>query len=247
VSTREVVVMRDVYLSYKTLINHERTLKGFTISLAKGRRKSALRNSAQLRGVTLSIRHGEQVGVIGRNGSGKSTLLKLIAGVLRPDFGQIEIDGAITPLIDIGTGMNQELTCRENIYLSGAYLGLSRKEMNGYFPSIVEWAEVESVLDDLFHTLSTGMQSRLAFAVSTCQKPEIILIDEIMSVGDIAFQEKSAKRMEELKSGGSAVIIVSHDLAYLSSSVSRVVWIKDGYVEMDGSPEDVITAYQESF
>jgi ABC-type polysaccharide/polyol phosphate transport system ATPase subunit len=244
---RDVIVMKDVYLSYRTLLNHERTLKGFAISLAKGNRQSYSKESAQLKGVTLSIRHGEQVGVIGRNGSGKSTLLKLIAGVLRPDYGQIEIDGAITPLIDIGTGMNPELTCRENIYLSGAYLGFSRKDMDQYFKSIIEWAEIESVLDNPFHTLSTGMQGRLAFAVSTCQKPEIILIDEIMSVGDIAFQEKSAKRMEELKSGGSAVIIVSHDLAYLSSSVSRVIWIKDGHVEMDGSPDNVITAYQESF
>ena len=243
----EVIVMKDVYLSYRTLLSHERTLKGFVISLAKGKRQQYSKESAQLRGISLSISHGEQVGVIGRNGSGKSTLLKLIAGVLRPDFGQIEVDGVITPLIDIGTGMNPELTCRENIYLSGAYLGFSNKDMDKFFSSIVEWAEIQSVLDNPFHTLSTGMQSRLAFAVSTCQKPEIILIDEIMSVGDIAFQEKSAKRMEDLKKGGSAVIIVSHDLSYLLSAVNRIIWIKDGKIEMDGSSEKVISAYQDSF
>lgn len=246
-SAREVIAIEDVFLSYRTLLSGEKTLKGFIINVLKGNRRSFSKEESHLRGITLTINHGEQVGVIGRNGSGKSTLLKLIAGVLRPDYGQIKIDGSITPLIDIGTGMNPELTCRENIYLSGAYLGFSRKEMDSYLSAIIDWTELGDVIDNPFHTLSTGMQSRLAFAVSTCQEPEIVLIDEIMAVGDIAFQEKSARRMSELKSRGSAVIIVSHDLNYLKNSVSRIIWVRDGEIAMDGSPEEVITSYQRSF
>ena len=246
-TNQDVIVLDDVFLSYKTLLSGERTLKGYLIGLARGKRSSYSKDSAQLKGISLRIKHGEQVGIIGRNGSGKSTLLKLIAGVLRPDHGEVRIDGSITPLIDIGTGMNPELTCQENIYLSAAYLGLSRREISEHIEAILEWTELEHVVDNPFNTLSTGMQSRLAFAVSTCQKPEIVLMDEVMSVGDIHFQEKSTKRMEDLRSQGSAVLIVSHDLNYLAESVSRVIWIKDGAVALDGMPEEVISAYQDSF
>jgi len=246
-SSQDVIVLDDVYLSYKTIPSGERTLKGYLIGLAKGKHSKNSKKSAQLRDVSLRIRHGEQVGIIGRNGSGKSTLLKLIAGILRPDSGEVRVDGSITPLIDIGTGMNPELSCRENIYLSAAYLGLSRSQISNYIDEILDWAELEHVVDSPFHTLSTGMQSRLAFAVSTCQKPEIVLIDEIMSVGDISFKEKSNQRMEELRNQGSAVLIVSHDLDYLSNTVSRVIWIKNGSVQLDGKPDEVISAYQDSF
>jgi len=247
VKTTPVISLKSVSVSYQTILSGEKTLKGFMISLVKRKRSISRNVKTQLREISLEINHGEQVGIIGRNGSGKSTLLKLIAGVLRPDEGSIHIDGSITPLIDIGTGMNPELTCRENIYLSGAYLGLSREDISHHFDSIVLWAEIADYLDQPFHTLSTGMQSRLAFAVSTCQVPEIVLIDEVMSVGDISFQEKSARRLDDLIKNGSAVLVVSHDMTYLRSAVTRVVWIKDGVIEQDGPTNQVIDAYLESF
>jgi ABC-type polysaccharide/polyol phosphate transport system ATPase subunit len=239
--------LKEVFWSYRTILDGERTLKGFAIALAQGRRSSYSKTNAHLRGISLQIKHGEHVGVIGRNGSGKSTLLKLIAGVVRPDFGTVFVDGSITPLIDIGTGMNTDLTCRENIYLSASYLGFSRRQTEHTFASIVEWAEVADILDNPLHTLSTGMQSRLAFAVSTCQRPEIVLIDEILSVGDISFQAKSTKRIQELKEQGSAVVIVTHDLSYLRDSVPRVLWIQDGQIKMDGETNQVIDKYEASF
>ena len=244
-SQNNVVVLDNVSLSYKTE-SGRKTLK----SALTDRKKSSSTDSSrhfQLQNINLQIKHGEQIGIIGRNGSGKSTLLKLVAGVLRPDIGKVSIDGEITPLIDIGTGMHPDLTCKDNIFLSGAYLGFSRKQMQSHFDFIVNWAEIQSNLDELFHTLSTGTQSRLAFAVATCQTPDIILVDEIMSVGDIAFQRKSKIRMEELKNSGSAVLIVSHDLDYLQNYVSRVIWIKDGEIVADGPTKEIIDSYKASF
>jgi ABC-type polysaccharide/polyol phosphate transport system ATPase subunit len=247
VKNEVAIDLQDVFWSYRTILDGERTLKGFAIALAKGKRFSYSKENAHLRGISLQINHGEHVGVIGRNGSGKSTLLKLIAGVVRPDYGTVDVDGSITPLIDIGTGMNPELTCRENIYLSASYLGFSRRQTEKAFNSIVDWAEVAEILDNPLHTLSTGMQSRLAFAVSTCQKPEIVLIDEILSVGDISFQAKSTRRMQDLKEQGSAVVIVTHDLSYLRVSVPRVIWVQDGQIKMDGETKAVIDSYEASF
>ena len=244
-SVNNVVTLESVSLSYKTE-SSRKSLKGALTD----RKKSSSTNYArhfQLQDINLQIKHGEQIGIIGRNGSGKSTLLKLIAGVLRPDKGTVLIDGEITPLIDIGTGMHPDLSCEDNIYLSGAYLGFSRKQMQSHFEFIVNWAEIEANLDELFHTLSTGTQSRLAFAVATCKTPDIILVDEIMSVGDIAFQRKSKIRMEELKNSGSAIFIVSHDLDYLQNYVSRVIWIKDGEIVADGPTKEIIDSYKASF
>lgn len=244
-SAQPVISFDSVSLTYKTE-SSRRTLKSATVDAFM--RKNRIGGvKYQIDDFTVSIAPGEQIGIIGRNGSGKSTFLKLVAGVLIPDKGSITIDGTITPLIDIGAGMHPDLTCEDNIYLSGAYLGLSRKQMRKHFNSIVAWAEIENVLDSQFHSLSTGTQSRLAFSVATSLTPDIVLVDEVLSIGDIGFQRKSKARMEELKSSGSAVLIVSHDLEYLAGAVERVIWIRDGKLYMDGSAEEVLASYKASF
>lgn len=244
-SARPVITFDSVSLSYKTE-SSRRTLKSATVDAIKRNDREG-GTKYQISDFSVSIAHGEQIGIIGRNGSGKSTFLKLVAGVLIPDKGSMTIDGTITPLIDIGAGMHPDLTCEDNIYLSGAYLGLSRKQMSKHFDAIASWAEIENVLNSQFHSLSTGTQSRLAFSVATALTPDIVLVDEVLSVGDIGFQRKSKTRMEELKTSGSAVLIVSHDLEYLANAVHRVIWIRDGKLHMDGSTEEVLTSYKASF
>lgn len=235
----------SVSLSYKSQ-NARQTLKNAFLDKARSSRNNhGLKY--QISNFSIEIKHGEQVGIIGRNGSGKSTFLKLISGVLIPDSGSIAVDGSITPLIDIGAGMHPDLTCLENIYLSGSYLGLTRREINSRLDEIISWAEISTLLDKPYHALSTGTQSRIAFSVSTSLVPEIVLVDEVLSVGDIGFQLKSKTRMQELKSAGSAVLIVSHDLEYLSKEVDRVIWIDKGNLTLDGEAHFVLSEYKKSF
>lgn len=240
-----VIDFVSVSLSYKTE-SSRRTLKSALVNTIKNKEK-IVGIDYQLREFTVSIAKGEQVGIVGRNGSGKSTFLKLVAGVLTPDLGEISVQGSITPLIDLGAGMHPDLSCKDNIYLSGAYLGLSRKEMEVHLSEIISWAEIEEVIDSPLHSLSTGTQSRLAFSIATSLTPEIVLVDEVLSVGDIRFQRKSRDRMDQLKAAGSAVLIVSHDLEYLSKSVKRIIWIKDGRLYKDGSTSDILSEYTSSF
>lgn len=244
-SAHTVISFDSVSLTYKTGASR-RTLKHETVNtlMRKNREVGA---KYQISDFTISVARGEQIGIIGRNGSGKSTFLKLAAGVLIPDKGSITIDGTVTPLIDIGSGMMYDLTCRDNIFLSGSYLGLSRNEIKSKFESIVDWAEIHQYLDTPFHALSTGTRSRLAFSVATSINPDIILVDEILSVGDIEFQKKSRIRMERLRSTGSAALIVSHDLEYLETAVDRTIWINGGKIQSDGDSRQVINEYRRSF
>jgi ABC-type polysaccharide/polyol phosphate transport system ATPase subunit len=242
-----VIELRNVSMKYESTLAGARTLKGFVISSLKSRGARRQIASNQLEDINLIINHGERVGIIGKNGSGKSTLLKVIAGVIKPNSGYIRVAGSITPLMDIGTGMNGELTCLENTLLSGAFLGNKPSKMKKMAPEILEWCGLSGFEQHYFNTLSTGMQSRLAFAVATSGNPDIILIDEIMSVGDIEFQKKSASRLTSLQDSGSVTLIVSHDLDYLSTFTNRVVWIESGKIKMDGESPKVLDSYKNSF
>lgn len=234
----------DISLSYSYLLGGDRTLKNTFVSAVIGRSRTKSSHTIQLSRLSLSVSHGERVGIIGRNGSGKSTLLKVIAGVLSPHQGEVRINGLITSLITIGVGMNQNLSCVENIYLSGAYLGMRRKRIEAHLHEILDWAELVDYADLPLYHLSTGMQARLAFAISTCQKPDIILIDEVLAVGDIAFRKKAEDRLNNLQQKGSVSLIVSHDLEYLKSCVERTIWLSEGQVKMDGDTELVVSRYQ---
>lgn len=247
IGNSSIVSIENVSLTYRSLPGGQRSLKGYIVnSLSKGR-SSLVNTKPQLIDISFEVRKGEQIGIIGRNGAGKSTLLKLIAGVLRPDNGTLNVNGTITPLIDLGTGMQGELNLIENIQLSGAYLGWKPSETRARIEPILAWAELEEMANKPFHTLSTGMQSRLAFSISTLQNPDIVLIDEILAVGDISFQEKSVQRMNELRRNGSASLLVSHDLNYIRDHTERVLWISNGVVYRDGESKAVVREYESSF
>lgn len=197
-----------------------------------------------LKNISLEVKRGEFVGIIGLNGSGKSTLLKCIAGVLTPTKGSITVNGSIAPLIELGAGFDPNLSARENVYLNGAVLGKSRKEMNALFDSIIDFAELWDFVDTPIKNFSSGMLARLGFAIATSFVPDILIVDEVLAVGDYKFQEKCEKRMRDIISGGTTVLFVSHSIEQVKKLCSRVVWIEKGKVIEEGVPEVVCEHYK---
>jgi lipopolysaccharide transport system ATP-binding protein len=197
-----------------------------------------------LRNISFDVRQGEVVGVIGRNGSGKTTLLKLLSRITRPTEGFAEIEGRVGSLLEVGTGFHPELTGRENIYLSGAVLGMRRNEINRKFAEIVSFSEVERFLDTPLKHFSTGMQMRLAFAVAAHLEPEILLIDEVLAVGDLAFQKKCLGKMQEVSKTGRTILFVSHQMNQIRRLCERVIWIHGGEMQKDGPAKEVVNAYE---
>lgn len=196
-----------------------------------------------LRGVSLEIRPGEVVGIIGRNGAGKSTMLKLLSRITVPTEGRIRINGRIGSLLEVGTGFHQELTGRENIFLNGAILGMSRAEVRRKFDEIVAFGEVEEFLDTPVKRYSSGMYVRLAFAVAAHLEPEILIVDEVLAVGDGAFQKKCLNKMDSFANSGRTVLFVSHSMEAVRDLCRRGIWMKDGQVHQDGPVEETIAAY----
>jgi lipopolysaccharide transport system ATP-binding protein len=197
-----------------------------------------------LRGVNLDVAQGEVVGLIGRNGSGKTTLLKLLSRITHPTEGFAEIRGRVGSLLEVGTGFHPELTGRENVYLSGAILGMSKREINQKFDAIVDFADVERFLDTPLKHYSSGMQMRLAFAVAAFLEPEILLVDEVLAVGDLEFQKKCLGKMGDVARSGRTIIFVSHQMNQIRRLCPRVVWIDAGSVRMDDASHKVLAAYE---
>lgn len=198
-----------------------------------------------LRDVNLTVRRGESWGFVGKNGSGKSTLLKLITGILRPYMGTVAVNGDIAPLLELGAGFDPELTGRENIYMNGLILGMTRQALDECFDDIVDFAELRDFLDVPLKNYSSGMKSRLGFAVATCSKPEILIADEVLSTGDRAFQTKCEKRMQEMLSDGTTLLFVSHSAELVAKMCNRVMWLDNGSVRMSGEAREVLKAYNE--
>lgn len=196
-----------------------------------------------LREVTLSIRRGEVVGIVGKNGAGKSTLLKAIARVLRPTSGRVRISGRVAPLLEFGAGFHPELTGRENVFLNGAMLGFTRAEMHAKFERIVDFAELAEFIDAPLRTYSSGMVARLGFAVATDVEPEILLLDEVLSVGDAAFQQKSFGRIRAFRAAGATILFVSHNLDVVKSLCDRAVWFDHGRIMADDASSVVVDQY----
>jgi len=196
-----------------------------------------------LKDVSFDVAQGEVVGFVGSNGAGKSTLLKIIAGVMKSTKGELRVDGAISPMIELGAGFDMELTARENIYLNGAVLGHSKKFLDEKFNEIVDFSELHEFLDVPVKNFSSGMISRLALSVSTIVDPEILIVDEILGVGDIAFQQKCEAKMKRMIGNGATVLYVSHTSSSLKKICTRVIWIDSGVVKMDGPTEEVCEAY----
>lgn len=199
-----------------------------------------------IKDVTFEVRKGEAWGLIGTNGSGKSTLLKLICGIMKPYKGKVTINGTIAPLIELGAGFDGELTARENIYLNGAVLGHSRKYMQEHFDQIVDFAELWDFLDMPIKNYSSGMAARLGFSIATVVKPEILIVDEVLSVGDWAFQQKCQSRMKEMLNAGVTLLYVSHDIESVKRLCTHALWLDKGVKRMGGDVNAVCDAYMKA-
>ncbi len=196
-----------------------------------------------LQGVSFEVSPGEVVGIIGRNGAGKSTLLKVLSRITSPSGGRAELYGRVGSLLEVGMGFHGELTGRENVYISGAILGMKRREIKQKFDEIVAFAEVERFLDTQMKHFSSGMQTKLAFSVAAHLDPEILLVDEVLAVGDAAFQKKCLNKMRDVASGGRTVLFVSHNSATIEALCSRCIWLREGKVEAEGDPLDLLRRY----
>lgn len=193
--------------------------------------------------VSFQVRQGETLGLIGRNGAGKSTLLKVISGILKPTEGSVTCRGNVAPMLELGSGFDMDLTGRENIFLNGAILGYDEEFLKEKYPEILEFSELGHFIETPIRNYSSGMLARLAFSVATVVRPEILIVDEILSVGDASFQEKSRRRMLELMGGGTTVLFVSHSLEQIREMCSRVFWLERGRVRAIGAVQEVCDAY----
>ena len=216
-------------------------LKEYVIKLLK--RELLFQEFLALKDVSVRIRAGEAWALIGTNGSGKSTLLKAISGILQPYKGSITVNGTVAPLIELGAGFDMEMTARENIYLNGCVLGHSEKFMAEHFNEIVDFAELHEFLDSPLKNYSSGMRARLGFAIATMVKPDILIVDEVLSVGDYKFRQKCEARMKELLSGGTTLLYVSHNIAEVQRLCDHVLWIHNGVTRMIGDTDTVCNAY----
>ena len=240
-----VIEVKDLRLVYRVLMNRSGSLKELFRDAAKGRVR--INNFVALDGISFSVDKGEVLAILGKNGAGKSTLLKVLAKVLPPTAGLARIDGKIAPMIELGAGFHAELTGAENVIFYSTLLGRDIKKTREKVADIGEWAGVTDHMNFPLRTFSSGMVARLAFATATAETADVLLVDEILSVGDASFREKSRSRMLELIDGGAAVILVSHDMSAVRSLATRAIWLEAGKVKMSGNPEEVVSAYEKSF
>lgn len=238
------------HVSKEFKLPHEKqaSIKGALISLTRtGRRSRSYERQQVLKDVSFEIKKGEFFGIVGRNGSGKSTLLKMLAGIYTPTKGHIQVDGKLTPFIELGVGFNPELTGRENVFLNGALLGFNRKEVEAMYDDIVEFAELERFMDQKLKNYSSGMQVRLAFSIAVKAETEILLIDEVLAVGDAAFQRKCFDYFMKLKKDKKTVILVTHDMGAARQFCDSGIMIDQGEIVKQGNIERIAQAYQKLF
>ena len=241
-SPREMVRIENVYKEFS--LRHTRALKELVFSALK---RQKLRDTFMaLNGVDVTVRSGETVGLIGFNGSGKSTLLKTISGVLFPDRGRVRVRGKVAGLIEVGAGFHPDLSGRENVYLNGAILGMSKAEIDACFDDIVAFSEIEQFIDTDVKYYSSGMFLRLAFAVAVHTDPDIFLVDEILAVGDEPFQRKCLARIREMQAHGKTMVIVSHELDMLTELCTRIVVLQKGHVIFDVDPVEAVETLRAS-
>ena len=231
----------DVSMCFRLMENRATSLKEFATRKLRGDIKT--QDFWALKHVSFDVHKGEVLGIIGRNGSGKSTLLKIIAGIMKPTEGSVTTRGNIVPMLELGSGFDMEMTGKENIFLNGAILGYSEEFLNSKYDEIVGFSELGQFINVPIRNYSSGMLARLAFSVATVVNPEILIVDEILSVGDEEFKHKSHEKMMELMGGGTTVLFVSHDLDQISEMCKRVLWLEAGNVRMMGETEDVCVAY----
>lgn len=238
------IVVKDLYKSFKLPHEQSSDIKQVIVNFA--RRKKGYETQEVLKDVSFEIKKGEFFGIVGRNGSGKSTLLKLLAGIYTPDQGLIQVNGSLTPFIELGVGFNPELTGRENVYMNGALLGFSRKEMEAKYDDIVTFSELDRFMDQKLKNYSSGMQVRLAFSIAIRAKSDILMLDEVLAVGDQAFQQKCYSYFESLKEQGQTVVLVTHDMSAVQRFCSRALLISGGEIKHIGEPFEIADKYTES-
>ena len=219
-------------------------LKEYLIKMMK--KELMFQEFLAVKDVSFQVRQGEAWGLIGTNGSGKSTLLKVISGIMKPYKGKVTVNGSVAPLIELGAGFDPECTARENIYLNGCVLGYSQKFMEKHFDDIVDFAEIRDFLDSPLKNYSSGMRARLGFSIATMVKPQILIVDEILSVGDYKFKQKCMKRMRELLSGGTTLLYVSHNIEEVRRLCDHAIWIDKGVTKLKGDVNTVCDAYIEA-
>jgi ABC-type polysaccharide/polyol phosphate transport system ATPase subunit len=237
-----VIQLDAVGVRYRLLRERIPSLKDYAIRWLK--RSLAYEELWALREVSLEIRRGEAIGIIGHNGAGKSTLLKLVARVLRPTEGRVRVVGRVAPLLELGAGFDYELTGRENVYLNGTILGFGKADIESRFDRIVDFAGLRDFIDMPLRTYSTGMVARLGFAVATDVKPDVLIVDEVLAVGDAEFQAKSRERMETFRGEGQTILMVSHNLTAVVNMCQRAAWLHHGRLLAVGPAAEVVTQYQ---
>lgn len=238
----KMISLKNVTMDFELDLNRTNSIKEWFVNKLTGKGQRVRFRAVD--NVNFDVLKGQVVGLIGSNGSGKSTLLKIISGVYKPTGGSVQINGNIAPLLELGSGFDPELTGRENIVLNGSILGYSKEYIAQREQEIIDFAEMGDFIDVPVKTYSSGMTTRLAFAVATAVNPEILIVDEILAVGDEAFQRKSFARMMELMGNGATVLFVSHTLAQIRKLCDTVVWLDKGKVRMIGAPDDVCVAYE---
>ena len=230
-----------VSVTYRTSLEKKPTLRSTVVRM--GRRERTVREIEAVKGVSLDVTRGSVVGIMGANGAGKSTLVRAMAGILPPTSGRIEVQGRVSTLLALGVGFNKDLTGRQNVTLGGLAAGLSRGQLAEKYDDIVEFAELEDFMDMPMRTYSSGMYGRLGFSVAVNMEPDILLIDEALSVGDARFRKKSARKMKELCSQARTIVLVSHALGTIHDLCDTAVWMHKGELQMQGEPQAVIDAY----
>ena len=236
-----MIEVNDVTMRFHLNTDKILSLKEFLTRAIRG--KIQYEDFTALNHVSFQVEKGETIGLIGHNGAGKSTLLKMISGILKPTEGSIVTRGNVVPMLELGSGFDFDLTGRENIFLNGAIMGYSEEYLNSKYDEIVAFSELGKFIDVPIRNYSSGMLTRLAFSVASLIEPEILIVDEILAVGDASFQEKSHRRMMEMMGGGTTVLVVSHSLEQIRELCTRVVWIDGGNVKMIGKTDEVCDAY----
>ncbi len=240
---QRIIEVNDVSMRFRMASDKINSIKEFVVKKLRGQLQYT--NFEALKHVTFDVRKGEVVGLIGRNGAGKSTILKIISGILKPTEGSVIVKGNVAPMLELGSGFDFDMTGRENIFLNGAILGYSEAFLKSKYDEIVDFSEIGPFIDVPLRNYSSGMVARLAFSIATVIKPEVLIVDEVLSVGDMEFQQKSFARMMELMSGGTTVLFVSHDIGQIRKMCVRTVWLDRGEVKMFGKTEDVCNAYEQ--
>lgn len=240
----KVIQVRNVSMHFNLMTERVDSIKEYLLKLIKG--KLLYNDFIALHDISFDIYKGDILGLIGLNGAGKSTLLKILAGVLKPTSGTVQVKGRIAPLIEVGAGFDPELTARENIFLNGAILGYSRQFLESKFNEILDFAELRDFVDVPVKNFSSGMYARLGFAIATMVEPDILIVDEVLSVGDFRFQEKCEKRIREMIGHGVTIILVSHDSKLIKEMCSRVIWLEHGAIRKMGSTESICDEYEKS-